>query len=101
METKNIIKKHILQSALETLGIAVNLNSYSGRGMFGKRCLSIQCDNSVHFAQIMFILGQSVANDFEKLDKISAALMGLQMDSLGQGIVAYFPDVPFIALADG
>ena len=75
---------------LENAGIETR--SYSGRGMYGKECLGVSIDRGG--------LGNFIADVLENLDtdrveEIAEAFRHLSTDSLGLGMIAYFPGVPY------
>jgi hypothetical protein len=89
--------KHDLQQLAENAGLRVQ--SYSGRGMLGKYCLGIS-GQSVHriYADLFFAMAQNTgAGDEDRLDteEIAEAMMSARDDSLGRGIILYFPTVEF------
>lgn len=63
--------------------------NYSGRGMFGKKCIGIVCEGN-GFKQIVklcdFLHESGVSSAEETLGKI-------QMDSLGLERIVYFPEL--------
>ena len=61
--------------------------SYSGRGMFGKRCLGLPAGDMRQVARFLVALGQ------EDFDLAEALAGNLTTDSLGYGTIAYFPRV--------
>jgi hypothetical protein len=84
---------HPFQALLDEAGI--ESHSYSGRAMYGKECLAVDLDGS---------LGDFVANVIEEthaqvvgenLEAISEAFRSMKTDSMGRGIVVYFPGVPY------
>ena len=74
-----------MQEAFEKINVEVS--SYSGRGMFGKHCLSIYIDRLTDLLNIGFRLGKECNIDLKDLT--------ISYDSLGKGIVVYFPYIPF------
>lgn len=82
--------KHPLQNLLESL--EMNCSSYSGRGMMGKHCLSVDlrdCTLGNFFATIL-----SEVDDNDK-DEVAEAFEDMKTDSLGKGMVVYFPKVTY------
>lgn len=59
--------------------------SYSGRGMNGRACLGVDLDN----AGELFIIGA-----YHGLSDPGGAFETPVIDSMGQGIIAYWPRVP-------
>ncbi len=85
---------HALQEMLEEFGIETR--SYSGRGMYGKECLGVDIGRGG--------LGEFISNVIEatqsqvgaeNIDDISEAFRGMSTDSMGLGMIVYFPSVPY------
>lgn len=102
------MSKHALQELLEEVGI--ECQSYSGRAMYGEKCLGISLQNASDFgilfsklAQAMFDMGVYSWNEIEgedpeaiqKCKDIVQCFRSYRQDSLGRGYIVYFPDVPF------
>lgn len=78
---------------------------YSGRGMFGKECLGIEVDNLGSFmADIMeaIIDTSEVDGDHtqvkvyvEAMEALADAFRNMRTDSLGMGMIIYFPNIPY------
>jgi|SRR6478752_2189543 len=66
---------------------------YSGRGMYGKRCLGVVCDNPM--ATLLSILDSfaSGANELSEVQELIQELGRPQTDSMGLSSILYFPDV--------
>jgi hypothetical protein len=71
-----------LKDALEQCGYEPR--SYSGRGMFGKQCVSVNLDDIGQ----LFRVGQSVA-------KLEVTISSPRIDNMGRGVVAYWPHEPW------
>lgn len=102
------------QHALQVICVALNFEviDYSGRGMYGKRCLGVVSDlnEGRFFAKILsglFDYGVSRAVDYgddevEEPDQdvvannIAEAFKSFQKDSMGTSNVFYFPSVAFV-----
>ena len=56
--------------------------SYSGRGMYGKTCVAINLDNDAQLWDLAFELG-----------KKSEYFPAPKTDSMGKGIVVYWPSI--------
>lgn len=84
---------HELCDIFEDLGFTAF--SYSGRGMYGKRCLAINIDRGKN----LFELGGQVARRVDELStdgEIDFEWMSdARTDSLGKGVVLYFPEIPW------
>lgn len=78
--------------------------SYSGRGMYGKSCLGITVESG-QLGDIMACivdacteLGRDADDDHAypaDVEKICEALRHMSQDSLGLGMIIYFPRVPY------
>ena len=83
---------HPLQMMLDEAGIKTR--SYSGRGMYGKYCLSVNVDDLGKFiADVVSGMQSQVGG--ENIDEITKAFRRMSTDSMGRGMVVYFPNVPF------
>lgn len=79
-----------LQEAIVVAGYTPQ--AYSGRGMYGKECLSARLRS--WDSQTDFIIDVALACEADK--EILETLRRLRMDELGQGAIVYFPSVPFV-----
>ena len=62
--------------------------TYSGRGMYGKRCIGITIDESDTLA-----LGGAIASLVDDEGLRSAMLDGWRSDSMGRGQIIYWPAI--------
>jgi hypothetical protein len=93
-----VIPRRIIEDALLELRDnedGINLD-YSGRGMFGKTCFAISFDNVAELYRFGFILGRAAMEAGEYysptlMSNLEALIDRTKIDSLGTGIVAYFP----------
>ncbi len=83
-----LIMKHKLQELLED---AFKVRSYSGRGMYGATCLAVTTDDGL--AEVVAHVVLNV--DDENRHDVARALRRMKTDSMGLGMVVYFPGVPF------
>lgn len=85
------MKKSILQDVLEQLGYEVR--SYSGRGMYGARCLGVVVDADVP----IFKVGMEVGAELERCcnGRWSDSFEKARTDNLGLGTILYFPSVEY------
>jgi hypothetical protein len=82
----------------------IRADGYSGRGMYGKTCASITLDDMTSAFMFFTRLGGEVdayANGYPGMESEAALdvmeLAGAaQMDSMGRGIVVYFPRWTFV-----
>lgn len=83
---------HILQTVLTDLGYETS--AYSGRGMGGEECLAVDLPGPA--ATLWASLYGRTASLSDGDDGIVAkAIRNSREDSMGRGIVVYFPGVPF------
>jgi hypothetical protein len=83
------------QKLLEDAGLTPR--SYSGRGMYGKECLGVDTDRSE--MRVAAELIRAVIETKEEFDDSLYELAGIledtQTDSMGMGIIMYWPNIPF------
>ena len=80
-----------LQEILDATGNEVL--SYSGRGMLGRECLAVECDNLPRlFANLLGDL-----DDEDERASVAEAFRMARIDEIGRGIVVYFPRVEFVS----
>jgi hypothetical protein len=95
MEFKELIE--VIESAEMTP------RSYSGRGMGGRECLGITCDNSAEvplnlvaaFCENEFrcTSGDIALDSLEELQNLIEQLKGSKVDSMGRGEIVYWPQI--------
>ncbi len=97
MSNKNKLHKEIIE-AIKDAGYEPE--SYSGRGMYGKRCVGVTCENPVSTCiEIVQALAMSSFNDadeFEtvKFDEFCHLLSDVKTDSMGMSTIVYWPNIP-------
>lgn len=77
------------QQIIEAAGFETR--SYSGRGMYGNNCLGVDPDTvheGVLFAEVLRVLDLESA---EEVAMVGKAFRRMRSDSMGRGIVVYFP----------
>lgn len=81
--------KHLLQSLAED-NEELRITNYSGRSMYGERCLGIIGRNE-------FIIAGNLlsAAEPEDIHVIAEAFLRTHVDNMGRDIVAYWPNIPF------
>jgi hypothetical protein len=82
----------------EILDLEFETYSYSGRGMYGKKCVAITI--SRHVSEFG-IVARVVSNFTEEyggahLDEIVSLFEGSKTDSMGLDTVMYFPDIEWV-----
>lgn len=83
---------HPLQAVLTDLGYEPR--AYSGRGMGGKECLAVDLDGSAATLWAGLYEGAPLLRESQN-EVIAKAIRNSREDSMGRGIVVYFPGVPF------
>jgi hypothetical protein len=82
--------KSLLQKVLERTKFTVQ--SYSGRGMLGKECLSVECS----IKQLIDVL--IIADlDNEARHELHGVASAFTSDSLGRGQIIYWRNIPFVS----
>lgn len=94
--------QEIIKHGADELGERVTLSSYSGRGMMGKRCMSVSGDANYvkSFAYICMkeLARRLAAGEIEEevSDAVAETITGHRSDSLGMGIIIYWPGVEWV-----
>jgi hypothetical protein len=78
-------------SAFEDAGFDVR--SYSGRGMYGKECLGVECDDPV--ACVLDVIGEFANCTDDKFDVVDLveSLRDPSQDSMGLSSILYWPRI--------
>ncbi len=89
-------KKSYLQSVMEMAEL--NPYAYSGRGMFGRYCVGVNVDSLGSFLRGITTAAFefSVEDENFDYDDFADELGNIRQDSMGTGVVLYFPDVDFV-----
>ena len=69
----------------------VEIHSYSGRGMMGKKCAAFTTDNQMR--DIFFLGMASEGTGQEGREQMAEIIKSVQTDSMGLSRVVYFPSV--------
>jgi hypothetical protein len=91
--------RHLMQDLVEAAGYEPY--SYSGRSMYGAKCLAVDPGKDLGWfiSDIIEALKQCSYNDDDdsRAEHTAAveAFRDMRTDSMGRGIVVYFPGVPF------
>jgi len=95
MTTEKTVLQQALEHLIENAHTGGELRDYSGRGMYGKECLAIDCEVSLAHAVSMtqFVIGNLGSSHLREL---MDALENTCTDSLGMGTITYWPSVPYI-----
>jgi len=81
------------------------VQSYSGRGMYGKQCLALTVDREDSVSQVFAeLLDQATElNDLDDMrhmvEVIKEGMKAAKTDSLGRDQVLYFPNVEYVDIA--
>jgi hypothetical protein len=67
---------------------------YSGRGMYGKRCIAVQTSKKLHVFLLDVIESVNDASP-DDLPELFDVLRGMVSDNLGHDTIVYFPRVAF------
>ena len=82
--------KHPVQEFFEDAGI--ECRSYSGRAMYGRQCLGVEVDS---LGELFVSVLEGVEGEDDTQD-LQRAFRDMRTDSMGLGVVVYFPSVPFV-----
>ncbi|MGH9921075.1 MAG: hypothetical protein ACRD6W_19675, partial [Nitrososphaerales archaeon] len=85
--------KHPLQSVLE--GVGYECRSYSGRGMYGAKCLGVEIDRDTSLGYLVGDLIDALEGD-DDLREVADGFRQLRSDDMGLGTIFYFPGVPYV-----
>jgi hypothetical protein len=88
-------EKSYLQTVLEHAGIETR--SYSGRAMYGAKCVA--CDQA-ELGEILSVLVRAEGIDEDERDDLAHEAEGIRSDSMGLGVVYYWPKVAFVEEED-
>lgn len=77
--------------------VGASCRSYSGRNMYGKSCLGVGWDGdlAIFIADFMRAMKDSNLSNADKEDIIDE-FESMRTDSLGRGMIIYFPTVDFV-----
>lgn len=78
-----------LKELIEAAGYETQ--SYSGRAMFGDRCLAFTVDQGTSPFRAFADILDETASGLEETEVLSKALRDTRTDSLGLGSIIYFP----------
>lgn len=83
-------------TVLQTLGIEAR--SYSGRGMYGKACVGVDCARGDSHAVVAnIVIGLMSLKDADEEAAEHFTLDGaVATDSMGLGSIVYFPRLPWV-----
>ena len=80
-----------LQNILEEIGF--DCFAYSGRAMYGNKCLAIRTDSFNNlFADVILVAAEA---EPEVTQIVADAFRSMKTDSLGRDTVVYFPDAKY------
>lgn len=91
------MKKSALQIALENIGLEPR--SYSGRGMYGKKCLGVVVSSENRHEITEAIIDATVtfaeAGEYGEIDELKRALRRESQDNMAYDTIVYWPGVEF------
>ncbi len=93
-----------LKQIIEDAGF--DARSYSGRGMYGRKCLSFNLEREENEFDAFLSIAESAqsyvesSDDGFELEDVTTYFMGAKSDSMGLGTVIYFPNVEWEELED-
>ena len=91
-----VLTHAVLADAIKAIpGDEYEPKSYSGRGMYGRRCVSVAADGSAFsiLGEIVRSLGALDLSGQETADLAAEIIHGAKADQMGLGVVVYWPDV--------
>jgi len=86
-----------LQEIVEDAGF--DAQPYSGRGMYGRKCLSFNLERDENEFDAFLSIAEAIQSYVEshddgmELEDITPYFMGAKSDSMGLGLVVYFPEI--------
>lgn len=83
----------IFENIAENAGI--ELQGYSGRGMYGRECYAISVQDGTAYEMIADLL-EACCGDLENCEILATFLRNAREDSLGRGSIVYFPSAAWI-----
>jgi hypothetical protein len=89
------IAKVVLEACCSAFGEA---RSYSGRGMNGRSCVGVNCDNRDTTADLVKLVIHLMEGDDDGMRDAASHLSepgAVASDSMGHGGVLYFPRLPY------
>lgn len=78
-----------LKDLIEAAGYEAR--DYSGRAMFGDRCLAFTTEQGTSELRAFADMIDETAGDLEQIEVLSKAMRNARVDSMGLGLVIYFP----------
>lgn len=89
--------EEIIANASDNCGLSAR--AYSARGMFGKTCLSVACDDS-EIREVLTDVICCLHNGDGDFEQQLRNLLRYKQDNHGPGIVIYWPNLPYMASDD-
>ena len=90
------MERQINATALKEIfeGMAYEVRDYSGRGMFGKRCLAVTCDNPSGWIAEVFLYLAENKTPYEEIIQVAEILKDSRTDTMGHASIIYWPAIP-------
>ena len=95
MTTTTTNASDFIVKVIEYIGDDLELTSYSGRGMYGRHCVGLLCEDTHQFYRFLVFAG-SIADEYG-MNPDEFANIAWRSDSMGRGLVFYAPQVEFIS----
>ena len=85
----------LVRTACDDLGLEVR--SYSGRGMYGRSCVGVNCDGNAFqtLARILIALAEQGNDGLDAAEHFTRD-GAVASDSMGLGSIIYFPRLPWV-----
>ena len=93
----------ISRSVLTVLSyLGIEARPYSGRGMYGKDCVGVDCNHLSPFQVVAkLVIGLTALAEADEEAAEHFTLSGaVESDSMGRGQIVYFPRLPWLELCD-
>lgn len=74
-------------------GMAYEVHEYSGRGMFGRRCFAVECDNPSGLIAEVFLYLAENETPYAEMVQVAEMLKDSRTDSMGHGSIVYWPNL--------
>lgn len=87
--------RQIDAAALKEIFEGMNYESrdYSGRGMFGRRCFAVECDNPSGLIAEVFLYLAENETPYAEMVQVAEMLKDSRTDSMGHGSIVYWPSI--------
>lgn len=90
---------HRFQEILED-DVGLEVRSYSGRGMYGKRCVGVEVPRG-GLGNFIADVMEAVAGSDVDVGVVADAFRSMAVDSMGMDTIVYFTQVPYASDDEG